>query len=76
MTKFFSIVSICICAFVTVQTAAVSPQDCEHTFQSQLKELLATRQKCGSGSINDCCQVNYVSHLLYRADSYTCMLPV
>ena len=42
---------------VRVQAAAVIPQDCGETFQSQLQQLLATKQSCDSAAFYDCCQV-------------------
>ena len=45
------------CAFVTVQAAAVYPQDCGDTFQAKLRELVAIKQTCDSGLFHDCCQV-------------------
>ena len=57
MTKIIIVVSIFICVFVTVQAAAVSPQDCGERMQSQLRELLATKQTCDAAFFKDCCQV-------------------
>ena len=58
MTKIFTVANIFICVFVTVQAAAVSPQDCGERMQSQLRELLATKQTCDSAFFRDCCQVH------------------
>ena len=52
MTK---VASIFIGVFITVQAAAVYPQDCGERMQSQLKELLATKQTCDSAFFRDCC---------------------
>ena len=57
MTKILIVASIFIGVFVTVQAAAVYPQNCGERMQSQLKELLATKQTCDSGIVHDCCQV-------------------
>ena len=42
---------------VRVQAAAVVSQDCGETFQTQLQQLLATKQSCYSAAFYDCCQV-------------------
>ena len=60
MTKFFPIVSVLICAFVTVRMAAVYPQNCGEAFESQLKELLAIKKTCDSAAFYDCCQVKRI----------------
>ena len=54
-TKFISTIFALMCVSVTVQAAAVSPQDCGEMYQSQLKEFLAST--CDSAAFHDCCQV-------------------
>ena len=48
-------VFICVVS-ITVQVTA-SPTDCGDTFQSQLTELIGTKQSCDSAGFYDCCQV-------------------
>ena len=36
-----------------------SPQKCGQLFQSQLRQLMATKQSCDSAYFYDCCQVQY-----------------
>ena len=70
MTKFFPIVNVFICVFVTVQAAAVSPQNCGETFESQLRELLATKKTCNSAAFYDCCQVKrIIANIIYYEPS-------
>ena len=38
------------------------PTDCGDTFQSQLTELIATKQSCDSAGFYDCCKVQQYNH--------------
>ena len=51
-------VFVCVVS-ITVQVTA-SPTDCGDTFQSQLTELIATKQTCESAYFKDCCQVGII----------------
>ena len=54
------LLSLCVVQAVLeirVQAAAIVPQDCGETFQTQLQQLLATKQSCDSAAFYDCCQV-------------------
>ena len=44
---------------VTVQSAAVTTQDCGDVFQSKLTELLLLKETCDSALYKDCCQVSH-----------------
>ena len=51
-------VFVCVVS-ITVQVTA-SPTDCGEIFQSQLTELIATKQTCESAYFKDCCQVGII----------------
>jgi hypothetical protein len=51
------VAALCSVFVVTVKGAAVSGRDCGETFQTQLRELLATKHSCPSAAFRDCCQV-------------------
>ena len=55
--KFFLLLSVCAVHLLTVQAAAVAEQECGQLFQSQLRQLMATKRSCNSASFYDCCQV-------------------
>ena len=54
--------SVSSALLLLAQTAAVTQPDCRQTFQSQISQLLATKQSCVSAALYDCCQV---SHCVY-----------
>jgi ficolin len=51
------VAALCSVFVVTVKGAAVSGGDCGETFQTQLRELLATKHSCPSAAFRDCCQI-------------------
>ena len=56
---------------VRVQAAAVAPRDCGETFQTQLQQLLTTKQSCDSAAFYDCCQV-ICTHRDYNTAGLIC----
>ena len=70
--KLFHAVGVILFALsLRVQSAAVHVQDCGETFQSQLKQLLTTKESCDSAAFYDCCQV-YKEYVFFISRGFHC----
>ena len=68
--KLVLIVSACIAHLLLTETSAVPAQDCGEIFQSQLRQLVTTKQSCDSASFYDCCQVMYFDSYVAKHFAY------